>query len=76
MPDKPPPPPLALTFTVQRSSGIRLPLRIVKIREKIVSMASAIANAHIDFSKMTCSVFALIADALRDSKPHDPAIDL
>jgi L-alanine-DL-glutamate epimerase-like enolase superfamily enzyme len=44
-------------------------MRIVEIREKTVSMASAIANAYIDFSKMTCSVVALITDVLRNGKP-------
>ncbi|MFZ1109765.1 MAG: hypothetical protein WAN43_15640 [Rhodomicrobium sp.] len=29
-------------------------MRIVDIREKTVSIASPIANAYIDFSKMTC----------------------
>ncbi len=32
-------------------------------------MASAIANAYIDFSKMTCSVVALITDVVRNGKP-------
>jgi L-alanine-DL-glutamate epimerase-like enolase superfamily enzyme len=44
-------------------------MRIVEIREKTVSIASAIANAYIDFSKMTCSVVALITDVIRDGKP-------
>ena len=44
-------------------------MRIVEIREKTVSMASAIANAYIDFSKMTCSVVALITDVVRNGKP-------
>lgn len=44
-------------------------MRILEIREKTVSMASAIANAYIDFSKMTCSVVALITDVVRDGKP-------
>ena len=44
-------------------------MRIVEIREKTVSMASAITNAYIDFSKMTCSVVALITDILRGGKP-------
>ena len=44
-------------------------MRIVEIREKTVSMASAIANAYIDFSKMTCSVVALITDVARNGKP-------
>ncbi|HUI07570.1 MAG TPA: mandelate racemase/muconate lactonizing enzyme family protein [Verrucomicrobiae bacterium] len=44
-------------------------MRIVELREKTVSMASAIANAYIDFSKMTCSVVALITDVVRNGKP-------
>src|SRR5258706_12498206 len=43
-------------------------MRIVEIREKTVSIASAITNAYIDFSKMTCSVVALITDVMRDGK--------
>jgi len=43
-------------------------MRIVEVREKTVSMASAIANAYIDFSKMTCSVVALITDVVRNGK--------
>lgn len=66
---------LTIHFAAPVSSA-GLQIRIVEIREKTVSMASAIANAHIDFSKITCSVVALIADALRDGKPHDLAIDL
>lgn len=44
-------------------------MRIVEIREKTVSIASPIANAYIDFSKMTCSVVAVVTDVLRDGKP-------
>jgi L-alanine-DL-glutamate epimerase-like enolase superfamily enzyme len=44
-------------------------MRIVEIREKTVSIASPIANAYIDFSKMTCSVVAVITDVIRDGKP-------
>ena len=44
-------------------------MRIVEIREKTVSIASSITNAYIDFSKMTCSVVALITDVVRDGKP-------
>ncbi len=44
-------------------------MRIVEIREKTVSIASPIANAYIDFSKMTCSVVAVITDQVRDGKP-------
>jgi L-alanine-DL-glutamate epimerase-like enolase superfamily enzyme len=44
-------------------------MRIVDVREKTASIASPIANAYIDFSKMTCSVVAVITDQVRDGKP-------
>jgi L-alanine-DL-glutamate epimerase-like enolase superfamily enzyme len=44
-------------------------MKIVEVREKTVSIASSITNAYIDFSKMTCSVVALITDVVRDGKP-------
>jgi L-alanine-DL-glutamate epimerase-like enolase superfamily enzyme len=44
-------------------------MRIVSIREKTVSIASSIANAYIDFSKMTCSTVAVETDVIRDGKP-------
>jgi len=44
-------------------------MKIVEIREKTVSIASSIANAYIDFSKMTCSVVAVITDVVRGGKP-------
>lgn len=44
-------------------------MKIVDIREKTVSIASPMANAYIDFSKMTCSVVAVITDVIRDGKP-------
>lgn len=44
-------------------------MRIVEVREKTVSIASPIANAYIDFSKMTCSVVAVITDVIRDGRP-------
>ena len=43
-------------------------MRILEVREKTVSMASAISNAYIDFSKMTCSVVAVITDVVRNGK--------
>ncbi len=43
-------------------------MRILEIREKTVSIASPIANAYIDFSKMTCSIVAVITDMVRDGK--------
>lgn len=44
-------------------------MRITDIREKTFSIASPIANAYIDFSKMTCSVVAVVTDVIRDGKP-------
>jgi hypothetical protein len=44
-------------------------MRVTEIREKTASIASAIANAYIDFSRMTCSVVAVMTDVIRDGKP-------
>jgi L-alanine-DL-glutamate epimerase-like enolase superfamily enzyme len=44
-------------------------MRIIEIREKTVPIASAISNAYIDFSKMTCSLVAVVTDVYRDGKP-------
>lgn len=44
-------------------------MRITDVREKTFSIASPIANAYIDFSKMTCSVVAVVTDVIRDGKP-------
>ncbi len=44
-------------------------MKIVDIRETTASIASPIANAYIDFSKMTCSVLAVVTDVVRDGKP-------
>ena len=41
-------------------------MRIVEIREKSAPIASAIANAYIDFSRMTCSLVAVVTDVKRD----------
>ena len=43
-------------------------MRIVDIREVTLPIASAIANAYIDFSKMTCSLVAVVTDVVRDGK--------
>src|SRR5260370_19630430 len=53
-----------------RSARARLAdlMRIVAVHEKTVSIASPIANAFIDFSKMTCSVVAVVTDAVRDGR--------
>src|SRR5258706_7607107 len=44
-------------------------MRIVDIREQTVPVASAIANAYIDFSKMTLSHVAIVTDVVRDGRP-------
>ena len=44
-------------------------MRIVDIRERTVSIASSMANAFIDFSKMTCSIVAVVTDVVRDGAP-------
>lgn len=44
-------------------------MRIVDIRERTVPIASNIANAYIDFSKMTCSTVAVVTDVIRDGQP-------
>ena len=44
-------------------------MRIIEIRERTAPIASPIANAFIDFSKMTLSLVAVITDVVRDGKP-------
>jgi L-alanine-DL-glutamate epimerase-like enolase superfamily enzyme len=44
-------------------------MRITGIADIVVPIASAIANAYIDFSQMTASVVAVFTDAVRDGKP-------
>ncbi|MET0867759.1 MAG: enolase C-terminal domain-like protein, partial [Pseudorhodoplanes sp.] len=44
-------------------------MRILDIREVTKPIASPIANAYIDFSKMTCSVVAVVTDVVRDGRP-------
>ena len=44
-------------------------MRITAIREQTARIASPIANAYIDFSKMTCSVVAVITDVVREGRP-------
>ncbi|CAN5125603.1 D(-)-tartrate dehydratase [soil metagenome] len=44
-------------------------MRIVDIREHTAPIASPIANAFIDFSKMTLSLVAVVTDVIRDGKP-------
>lgn len=43
-------------------------LRILEIRERTAPIASAIANAYIDFSKMTLSLVAVVTDVVRDGR--------
>jgi D(-)-tartrate dehydratase len=44
-------------------------MRIVDIREVTAPIASSIANAYIDFSKMTCSLVAVVTDVVREGQP-------
>ena len=43
-------------------------MRIVELREKTAPISSAIANAYIDFSRMTCSLVAVVTDVKRDGR--------
>lgn len=43
-------------------------VRTLEIREATHPISSAIANAYIDFSKMTCSLVATDTDAIRDGR--------
>ena len=43
-------------------------MRIVELRERTLPIASPIANAYIDFSKMTLSLVALVTDVVRDGR--------
>ncbi len=44
-------------------------MRIVEVREVTLPIASSIANAYIDFSKMTCSLVAVVTDVVREGRP-------
>ncbi|HVW20212.1 MAG TPA: mandelate racemase/muconate lactonizing enzyme family protein [Opitutaceae bacterium] len=44
-------------------------MRITAILEKAAPISSSIANAYIDFSKMTCSVVAVVTDVVRNGRP-------
>jgi D(-)-tartrate dehydratase len=44
-------------------------MRITKIRDVVAPISSAIANAYIDFSRMTASVVAIHTDLVRDGRP-------
>lgn len=43
-------------------------MRIVEIRENTAPISSAIANAYIDFSRMTCSLVAVVTDVKREGR--------
>lgn len=44
-------------------------MRIVETKQDVVSIASEIKNAYIDFSKMTVSIVAVVTDIIKDGKP-------
>ena len=44
-------------------------MRIVELRERTFPISSAIANAYIDFSKMTLSLVAVVTDVIRAGRP-------
>ena len=44
-------------------------MRITAIHETAAPIKSTIANAYIDFSKMTCSLVAVVTDVIQDGKP-------
>ena len=44
-------------------------MRIVDLREMTAPISSPISNAYIDFSRMTCSLVAVVTDVMRDGKP-------
>ena len=43
-------------------------MRIIELREVTAPIASPIANAYIDFSKMTCSLVAVVTDVVREGR--------
>jgi L-alanine-DL-glutamate epimerase-like enolase superfamily enzyme len=43
-------------------------MRIADLREVTAPIASPIANAYIDFSKMTCSLVAVVTDVVRNGR--------
>ena len=43
-------------------------MRILEIREQTLPIASQIANAYIDFSRMTLSLVAVVTDEMRDGR--------
>ncbi len=47
---------------------VRNIMRIVDVLERTAPISSAIANAYIDFSRMTCSLVAVVTDVKRDGR--------
>ncbi|MFI6297363.1 mandelate racemase/muconate lactonizing enzyme family protein [Nonomuraea sp. NPDC050790] len=43
--------------------------RITAIHEATIPISSSIANAYIDFSRMDCSVVAIVSDVVREGRP-------
>ncbi len=43
-------------------------MRITELREVTAPIASPIANAYIDFSRMTCSLVAVVTDVVREGR--------
>jgi L-alanine-DL-glutamate epimerase-like enolase superfamily enzyme len=56
-----------MLLTVNERDGLNL-MRIADLREVTAPIASPIANAYIDFSKMTCSLVAVVTDVVRDGR--------
>ena len=56
-----------MLLTVNERDGLDL-MRIADLREVTAPIASPIANAYIDFSKMTCSLVAVVTDIVRDGR--------
>jgi hypothetical protein len=43
-------------------------MRIIDVRERTMPIASSISNAYVDYSEMTLSLVAVVADASRDGR--------
>ena len=50
-------------------------MKITSVRQGVVPIMSAIANAYIDFSKMTCSVVAVITLSVMTSRFSSAELD-
>ena len=44
-------------------------MRIFETKQDVVSIASEIKNAYIDFSKMTVSIVSVVTDIIKYGKP-------